>query len=125
MGRRSRKRAAEGDRLPPLQAPEERVEHPEHGELVLRSVMTPKTRTAYARLDQDRSPGAAREDLHHRRAEFLFERLVARWTIDGVPTEGDKALIARYRAGSREERQWVLEALRAHIAEWFPDVEAP
>lgn len=125
MGRRSRKRAAQGDALPPLEAPEERVEHPEHGVLVLRAVMTPKTRTAYGRLAEDASPGAAREDLHHRRAEFLFERLVASWTIGGVATEGDRALLARYRAGSREERQWVLETLRAHITEWFPDVEAP
>jgi hypothetical protein len=121
MGRRSRKR----DASPPLAAPEEVYADPEHGELVLRAVLSPKTRTAYARLAEEARPGAAREDLHHRRAEFLFERLAARWTVGGVPTEGDKALLQRWRAASREERAFVLDALRRHCAEWFPDVAAP
>lgn len=129
MGRRSRKRAAAGaeDHLPPLEAPEEHHAHEQFGELVLRGVMTPRTRQAYAAVSDPSQARAAatREDVHHRRAEFLFERLVVRWTVAGVPTEGPGPLLQRYRAASREERAWVLDVLRRHCAEWFPDVEAP
>ena len=125
VGRRSRKRAAAGEALPALEAPEERYEDPEHGELVLRAVMTPRTRQAYGRLLEEARAAATREDVHHRRTEFLFERLAVRWTIGGVPAEGEKALLVRWRAASPAERAFVREAVRRHCAEWFPDVEAP
>ena len=60
-----------------------------------------------------------------RALEFLFERLVAQWTISEVPTEGAKPLLQRYRAATREERAWVTDVLREHCAEWFPDVKVP
>ena len=31
----------------------------------------------------------------------------------------------RFRVASVEERAWIREVLREHLAEWFPDVEAP
>lgn len=129
MGRRSRKRAAAGaeSQPPPLEAPEEHYEDETHGALTLRCVMTPKTRQAYAAVSDPAQARAAatREDVHHRRLEFLFERLVARWEIAGVPTEGPGPLLARYRAASPDERAWVRDVLRRHGAEWFPDVEVP
>ncbi len=58
--------------------------------------------------------------------EFLFERLAVRWELAGVPVgPGQKELLARFRVASPEERAAVREALRAHVAEWFPEVEAP
>lgn len=129
MGRRSRKRAAAGgaDHLPPLEAPEERFDDERHGTLWLRGVMTPRTRQAYAAASDPSQARAAagREDIHHRRLEFLFERLVARWEIAGVPAEGPGPLLARYRAASREERDWIRDVLRRHCAEWFPDIDVP
>lgn len=123
MGRRSRRRQA----LPALEAPEATYSSEQGGELVLRCVLTPRTRAEYARLGDPSQarPGASGEDVWHRRVEFLFERLAVRWTINGVPTRGPKPLLARWRAAGPEERAWVRDALRRHCAEWFPDVDAP
>ncbi len=97
------------------------------GELELRTALTPGTRAEYAALLRgDRSgAAAAREDVWQRAVEFLFERLAVRWTIAGVVTEGQGALLARLRAATREERAAVREALRAHLPEHFPELEAP
>ena len=46
-----------------------------------------------------------------------------RWTIAGVPTEGQRELLQRLRAATPDERRFVRDTLRAHCAEWFPDVE--
>lgn len=123
MGRRSRRRQD----APRLDAPEESYASETGGELVLRCVLTPRTRQEYARLgDPSQARAAATgEDVWHRQVEFLFERLAVRWTISGVPTEGPKALLARVRAASAPERAWVRDALREHCREWFPDVGAP
>ena len=97
------------------------------GTLVLRTVMSPGTRAEYgALLRGDRSSaGAAREDVWQRAVEFLFERLAVRWTVAGVTTEGQAALLARFRAATREERATVREALRVHLPAHFPELEAP
>jgi hypothetical protein len=67
----------------------------------------------------------SQEDAWHRAVEFLFERLAISWTISGVRTEGQRELLLRLRAASRDERAFVRSSLREHCAEWFPDVEAP
>ncbi|CAB4867249.1 unannotated protein [freshwater metagenome] len=85
--------------------------------------MTAKTRRAYAAVLHDQS--VSREDAWHRAVEFLFERLVVCWEINGVPTEGQRDLLLRLRAATTQERLFVRDALRRHCAEWFPDVEAP
>ena len=120
MGRRSRRR----EREPAPQAPV--VEHASpDGEqvLTLRCVLTPKTRAAYAGVLTG-SP-LSQEDAWQRAVEFLFERLALRWTINGVATEGPRDLLLRLRAATPAERRFVRETLRAHCAEWFPDVQAP
>jgi len=97
------------------------------GELVLRTVMSPGTRAEYAALVRGERSGAAaaREDVWQRAVEFLFERLAVRWTVAGVATEGQSELLARFRAATRDERSAVREALRAHLLEHFPELEAP
>ena len=80
--------------------------------------MTLGTRAAYADI------GGTREDAWQRRVEFLFERLVAGWSIEGVPVER-KHLLARLRMATQDERATIREVLREHLAEHFPDVEAP
>jgi hypothetical protein len=90
-------------------------------ELALRGVLTPKTRTAYARVRESGS----REDAWQRSVEFLFERLAVRWAPAGVPYEGQKELLERFRAASPDERAWIRDRLREHLAEHFPEVPAP
>lgn len=91
--------------------------------LTLRGSMSPLTRRKYASTlhDQRRTT----DDSWHRAVEFLFERLVERWTIYDVPTEGQKALLERYRIASSEEKRWIRDVIREHITTNFPDVEAP
>jgi hypothetical protein len=128
MGRRSRKRAAAGaQELPPLEAPEERYEGADGAELVLRGVLSAKSRQRVAAAgDPSQARAAAtRDDVDARRLELLFELLAVRWTVAGVPTEGPRALLQRFRAASRDERAFVRDALRRHCAEWFPDVAVP
>jgi hypothetical protein len=123
VGKRSRRRQAAGrDPAPGLgPAPEDAYPDDEGNVLVLRGVLSPATRAEYAAL----GAGAVREDAWHRRVEFLFERLAVRWELSGLPLEGQKPLLARFRAASAEERATVREALRAHLAEHFPELEAP
>ena len=120
MGRRSRRRGTR-ERAP--RAPESTYEDPEGGELVLRGALTPGSRRDYAAALAG-SP-LSREDAEQRALELLFERLAVRWTVAGVPTEGQRELLGRLRLASRAERQWVRETLREHCAECFPDVQAP
>ena len=118
MGRRSRRRGAEQ-----LAAPETPYEDAEGNVLVLRGAMTPATRAEYAKV---RAGGLDQEDAWQRSVEFLFERLAVSWTIAGAePIERQKELLARFRFASRDERAWIRDVLRRHLAEHFPEVDAP
>lgn len=119
MGKRGRQRGA----LDKLRAPESEYRDPDGNVLVLRGSMTPLTRHRYnaVRSDQSRTT----DDSWQRSIEFLFERLVVRWIVYDVPTEGQKDLLDRYRLASQDERRWVRDVLREHLADRFPDVEAP
>ena len=119
MGRRSRRRGERDE----LAAPETEYRGPSGDVLVLRGALSPATRREYAA-----SGGAAatREDSWQRAAEFLFERLAVRWEIAGAePLTRQKELLGRYRFASQDERRWIREVLREHLAEHFPDVEPP
>jgi hypothetical protein len=89
----------------------------------LRGAMTPATRREYAAVLHDVS--RTTDDSWQRAVEFLFERLAVRWTVHDVPTEGQKELLARYRVATQDERRFVRDTLRGHLAEHFPDVETP
>jgi len=95
--------------------------------LTLRGLLKPGARQDYRRTLEgvDARPGESREDAWQRAVELLFERLAVRWTIAGAPIERQKELLARFRVASQPERAFVREALRAHCAEYFPDVQAP
>jgi len=118
MGKRARRRGA-ADKLT---APELSYTSPAGDELVLRGALTPKTRSQYASVLHG---GLQQEDAWQRAAEFLFERLAVRWVVSDVPTEGQKALLMRFRVATGDERRWIRDVLREHLAEHFPDVEAP
>jgi len=120
MGKRGRRRGA----ADALSAPESEYSDPEGSVLVLRGSMTPATRREYAAVLAG-SP-LSREDAWQRAAEFLFERLAVRWEIAGTdPIVKQAELLGRYRFAGIDERRWIREALREHLAEHFPDLQAP
>lgn len=118
MGRRSRQREK-------LSAPttEYRDADGTGNVLTLRGALSPATRAEYAAV-RGGSP-LSQEDAWHRAVEFLFERLAVRWEIAGVPVERQKELLARFRVASQAERAWIRDVLREHLAEWFPEMDAP
>ena len=91
--------------------------------LTLRGSMSPLTRRKYKHTLHDQS--VSTDDSWHRAVEFLFERLVERWTIYDVPTEGQKELLMRYRIATPGEKRWIRDVLREHLAANFPEIEAP
>jgi hypothetical protein len=119
MGKRGRARG----RAERLEAPTSEYRSDGGDVLTLRGALTPKTRQEYAATFAGNP--LSREDAWQRAVEFLFERLAVRWEISGVPTEGQKALLMRFRVSTQDERRFVREALREHLAEHFPDMEAP
>ena len=88
--------------------------------LELRGAMSPGTRRAYAEL-----PARTCEDAWHRAVEFLFERLAARWSVAGVDYERQAELLARFRMASADERAWIRDVVREHVADQFPELDAP
>ena len=106
-----------------LEAPQSEYRSADGDVLVLRGSLTAKTRTHYR--DTLHGNVLSQEDAWQRAVELLFERLAVRWTISGVPTEGQRELLLRLRAATPEERRFVRDALREHVAEHFPELEAP
>jgi hypothetical protein len=123
MGRRHRQREK-------LSAPTSEYRGDDGAVLTLRGAMSPATRREYAAVLAG-SPtgafgvGAHREDAWQRAVEFLFERLAVEWEIAGVVTTRQKELLARFRIASSDERRFVRDALREHLAEHFPELDAP
>jgi len=126
MGKRARKRSSGAAEpqvgSPGSTAPATVYTDADGNELELRGSLTPKARSEYAAT---LSGGLNQEDAYQRAAELLFERLAVSWTISGVRSDRQKELLGRYRVASAAERQFVRDSLRAHVAEHFPEVQAP
>jgi hypothetical protein len=119
MGKRGRARG----KLDKLSAPESEYVSPQGDVLVLRGALTAKTRRQYH--DGLHGNVLSQDDAWQRAAELLFERLAVRWVVSDVPTEGQRELLMRLRVATQDERRWIRDALREHLAEHFPDLEAP
>jgi len=89
--------------------------------LTLRDELTGPTLRKLHALDA--RPAASGEDRWQRRMEYLFEHLAVRWEISGLPLEGQKELLGRYRMASADERRLVREALAEHLRARYPEVE--
>lgn len=126
MGKRARKRSGGGadQRIgsPELTIPSTTYADADGNELELRGSLPPRARAEYA---STLGGGLQREDAWQRAAELLFERLAVSWTISGLRIDRQKELLGRYRMASADERRFVRESLRAHVAEHFPEMEAP
>jgi hypothetical protein len=121
MGRRSRRRAKQGDQAPAAPASTTDYTDDEGNVLTLRDELSAGTLRKLA--DLDARPAASAEDRWQRRVEFLFERLAVRWEIAGLPLEGQKELLGRYRLASSGERQQVRKALAEHLAGTHPEID--
>ncbi|MGH2856652.1 MAG: hypothetical protein ACRDMJ_04120 [Solirubrobacteraceae bacterium] len=125
MGRRERQRRRadrSGADAAVERAPGSEYRGEDGGVLVLRGSLTPAARREYA---ETLAGGLDREDARQRAIELLFERLAVSWTIAGVCSVRQRELLGRYRMASTAERDWVLRALREHVAEHFPEMAAP
>ena len=89
--------------------------------LTLRDELSAGTLRSLA--DLDARAAASAEDRWQRRVEFLFERLAVRWEIAGLPLEGQRELLGRYRLASSSERQQVRAALAEHLAARHPEID--
>ena len=121
MGSRSRRRAREAGKAGAAPASTTNYSDEEGNVLTLRDELSAGTLRTLAELDA--RPAASAEDRWQRRVELLFERLVVRWEISGLPLEGQKELVGRYRMASSGERQQVRKTIAEHLAERYPEVD--
>jgi hypothetical protein len=120
MGRRSRRRRREAGAETAPSATSDYSDE-EGNVLTLRDELSEGTLRQLDELDARPAEGA--EDRWQRRVEFLFERLVVRWDIGGLPLEGQKELLGRYRMASPEERRRVRAAVAEHLSSRHPEIE--
>ena len=107
-----------------LRAPEFEYRRDDGTLLVLRGAMPPSTRQQYSAALGGNA--LSREDAWQRAVEFLFERLAVRWDIAGAePLTKQKELLGRFRFASPDERRWIRDVLREHLAEHFPEMSPP
>ena len=120
MGRRARARGR-GDRL---RAPESEYTSAAGDVLVLRGALTPATRRQYGEVLHGHP--LSREDAWQRAVEFLFERLAV--SLDGERGADRRASAPCWRACASPRPTSgasCATSLREHVAEHFPELEAP
>ena len=93
---------------------------PEGNVLRLRQSLSPRT---IRKINKPhRKDASSTEDVWARRNEMLFEYLVTRWEISGLPLDDQKMLIGRYRMADSAEQQWVRETIDSHIERHIPEL---
>lgn len=121
MGKRGRRRTRTGKGASTEPSSSTAYAVDEGNVLVLRDDLSPGTVKGLDKLDA--RPAADAEDRWQRRMEYLFERLAVRWEISGLPLEGQRELLGRYRMASSEERRQVREVLVRHLHGKRPDID--
>jgi len=119
VGKRGRKRGKGGGDSAPVAVSEYR--DGDGNVLTLRDELSSGTLRGVERMEA--KPAASAEDRWQRRVEYLFERLAVRWEIAGLPLEGQRELLGRYRMASADERRAVRTALVEHLRERYPDLD--
>ena len=119
VGRRQRKRQR-GDGGEPAVAATSDYADAEGNVLTLRNDLSAGTARKLRSLDA--TPASSADDRWQRRAEFLFERLAVRWEIAGLPLEGQRELLGRYRMADSDTRRWIRETIEAHLREHQPEL---
>jgi hypothetical protein len=62
------------------------------------------------------------DDAWRRRQELLFERLVVRWEIAGLPLDDQKLLLGRYRMADAATQGWVRRTISEHVSRHIPEL---
>jgi hypothetical protein len=93
---------------------------PDGNVLTLRQSLSPRTIKKIG--EPPRRDAASAEDAWARRQEMLFERLVVRWEIAGLPLDDQKMLIGRYRMADSAEKTWVRETIATHLERHIPEL---
>jgi hypothetical protein len=118
VGRRSRRRQQEAKQ--PVATTD--YADAEGNVLTVRDALSAGTLRELEKLSA--SPAASQDDRWQRRGELLFERLVVRWTIAGLPLEGQKDLLGRFRMTDGDTRRWLRDTLERHLTERHPEAAA-
>jgi hypothetical protein len=93
---------------------------PEGNVLTLRQSLSDKT---IRKINKPhRKDASSTEDVWARRQEMLFERLVVRWEVAGLPLDDQKMLIGRYRMADSDEQRWVRETIDTHVERHIPEL---
>jgi hypothetical protein len=93
---------------------------PEGNVLTLRQSLSDKT---IRKINKPhRKDASSAEDVWARRQEMLFERLVVRWEVAGLPLDDQQMLIGRYRMADSDEQRWVRETIDSHIDRHIPEL---
>ena len=120
----AKKRANRGDRPERLKAPSVPYDGGPDGLVIeLRAALPLPARARYHEELHDLRRST--DDSWQRALEFLWEQLGTSWTVHGGTIEKRKELLGRYRLASQDERRFVRDALRRHLAEYFPEMERP
>jgi hypothetical protein len=119
VGKRARKRSKGVDESAPAAVSEYRDD--DGNVLTLRDELSTGTLNGLRRMEA--KAAASAEDRWQRRVEYLFERLAVRWEIAGLPLDGQRELLGRYRMASADERRAVRVALAEHLRTRYPDVD--
>jgi len=103
---------------PPLAATD--YTDPEGNVLTLRRELSPGTIRKIAKASG--KAAASTDDVWRRREELLFERLVVRWEIAGLPLTEQGMLLGRYRMADPETQAWVRRTLSGHVEAHVPEL---
>ncbi len=107
-------------RRPRQKAPTLDYTDPEGNVLTLRQSLSAGT---IAKIGEPPAAAAAsQEDAWRRRSEALFERLVVRWEIAGLPLTEQTMLLGRYRMADAETQRWVRQTIAEHLERHLPEL---
>ena len=93
---------------------------PDGNVLTLRQSLSPRTIKKIG--EPHRKDASSADDVWARRNEMLFEYLVTRWEISGLPLDDQKMLIGRYRMADSGEKRWVRETIAEHLERHIPEL---
>jgi hypothetical protein len=107
-------------RRPREKAPTVDYTDPEGNVLTLRQTLSAATIAKVG--EAPAGEAASQDDAWRRRSEALFERLVVRWEIAGLPLDDQKMLLGRYRMADANTQRWVRQTIAQHLERHIPDL---